>query len=353
MRKDQSLAAAALPARRVFLKLSGAILGEAALCNCGGGDAGAVAASPPPQRQQAMPAIGTCASSVDQYDATVQAAGRPLKWNLRYGDDTYALNTAALDDLAGRGVQWVVVTLQVQSTLVDIANGGRDGKLQGIARQLKLWQDAHPSVTLIVRPLHEMNGDWYAWGFKGGHNGNSAPQFNAAWLRVRKVLRQEFPTLPFMWCPNVLMGAADDYAAYYPGDDQVEYLGLDGYNHSTSGGGWQTITQVFERSLAAIRSMPGSNPAKPLVIAETATTEPDAPSALKGHTKAEWFGNTQGNLGWWLVNVARTYGVTAVLYFDYKKLLNGSTNDYLIFDSTIASAVASRDAFRQAIASLP
>jgi hypothetical protein len=100
--------------------------------------------------------------------------------------------------------------------------------------------------------------------------------------------------------------------------------------------------------------------AEPLVIAETATTEPDAPAAASGHSKAQWFGDSYGNMGWWLHNEAPNFGVSTVLYFNYPDLYTGKEpspaaykNEYLVYDPKLSNACASRAAFRASVHDLP
>lgn len=305
-----------------------------------------------------LPVLGTDAEDIKQYDATAEDAGRPLRWNQSYMKYNQSLNTKLFDSLVQRGVTHIAITIGLQSNLADIAGGKLDGDLQKLSSQMLQWQQANPNVQLIVRPFHEMNGDWYPWGFKKGHNGNSISQFNPAWKHVRSVMRSRFAGLSFMWCPGV--NQDDNFAAYYPGNDQVEYLCFDGYNHSTSSGGWKTMQEIFHKSLIALRSTRGIDPQKPLVIGETATTEPDAGSAASGHSKAEWFGNSYGNMGWWLHNEASKFGVSTVLYFDYPDLFTGkkippesAKNNYLIYDADLPSASRSRAAFRASVRDLP
>jgi hypothetical protein len=305
-----------------------------------------------------LPVLGTDAEAIKQYDATVDATGRPLRWNLSFVRYDQSINARLFDDLAQRGVTHIVITIGLNNSLADIASGKLDGNLQKISTQMFSWQQANPRIQLIVRPFHEMNGDWYAWGFKKGHNGNSVSQFIPAWRHVRGVMRSSFPNLAFMWCPGV--NQDDKFAAYYPGNDQVEYLAFDGYNHSTSSGGWNTMQQIFHKSMAALRSTRGIDPKKPLVVAEMATTEPDAPSAASRHSKAEWYGDSYGNMGWWLQHEAPKFGVSAILYFDYPDLYTGKKpspvaykNDYLIYDPNLPNAPQSRAAFRAAVHDLP
>jgi hypothetical protein len=305
-----------------------------------------------------LPTLGTDAESTKQYDATVEAAARPLRWNLSFMKYNQSLNTKMFDSLVQRGVTHIVVTVGLENSLATIESGRLDSDLQRLSAEMFQWQQSNPQIQLIVRPFHEMNGDWYPWGFKNGHNGNSISQFNPAWRHVRNIMRVSFPDLPFMWCANV--NQDNDFIAYYPGDDQVEYLAFDGYNHSTSQGGWQTTEQIFHKSLSIIRSTPGIDPGKPLVIAETATTEPNAAAAASGHSKAEWFGHSYGNMGWWLKNEAPKFGVSTVLYFNYPDLYTGGKlppepykNDYLIYDPNLSSAPESRAAFRESVRDLP
>jgi beta-mannanase len=305
-----------------------------------------------------LPVLGTDAESIKQYDATVEDAGRPLRWNLSYMKYNQSLNTKMFDSLVQRGVTHIVVNVGLENSLSVIKSGKLDDDLKQLASEMFQWHQANPQVQLIVRPFHEMNGDWYPWGFKNGHNGNTVAQFNPAWRHVRKVMRVRFPDLPFMWCANVHQD--DNFIAYYPGNDQVEYLGFDGYNHSTSQGGWVTMAKVFHDSMVALRKTPGIDPRKPLVIGETATTEPNAQAAAAGHSKAEWFGRTYGNMGWWLHNEAPKFGVTTVLYFNYPDLYTGKVlppeaykNDYLIHDPQLRNAAESRAAFRASVNDLP
>jgi len=305
-----------------------------------------------------LPVLGTDAESIKQYDATADDAGRPLRWNLSYMKYNQSLNTKLFDGLTQRGITHIVVNVGLENNLSVIKSGKLDDDLKQLASEMFRWHQANPQVQLIVRPFHEMNGDWYPRGFKNGHNHNSIAQFNPAWRHVRNVMHVRFPDLPFMWCPNV--NQDNHFISYYPGNDQVEYLCFDGYNHSTSQGGWVTMEKVFQDSLVALRSAPGIDPRKPLVIGETATTEPNTEAAAAGRSKAEWFGPAHGNMGWWLHNEAPKFGVATVLYFNYPDIYTGKAlppeaykNDYLIHDPQLRNAAESRTAFRASVHDLP
>lgn len=298
-----------------------------------------------------LPTLGVCCSDSVQFDTTMSAIGRTtVQWALRYSNDNNTPNTSQMDALAQRGVANLIVSYAVEATLDSILAGERCSRLVACAQLFKTWQDAHPGTKLWLRPMWEMNGNWYQWGTYNGYLGNTPEKYVAAWKHVWNCFRGAFPTLSFFWCPNKLLGGQTSYLPWYPGDAFVDAVGIDAYNHSQSEGGWQPITQVMNPSLAAIRAV---SPSKLLIVGETATTEPkDGDPVAAGHTKAEWFGNTMGNMGYWLRNDALSYGVGVVNYFDYPKVTPTTGNNYRIYDPNLPSGVNSRDAFRLAISGI-
>ncbi|MET3768279.1 hypothetical protein ABIB15_000959 [Marisediminicola sp. UYEF4] len=108
-------------------------------------------------------------------------------------------------------------------------------------------------TTVVVRFAHEMNGSWYAWG-------QQPAQYIAAFRTLAKGLRQGTQATAMMWAPNygggypftggafeaqagtdefvsldtdgdgALTEADDPYAAYYPGDDVVGWVGMSLYH---------------------------------------------------------------------------------------------------------------------------
>ncbi len=69
-------------------------------------------------------------------------------------------------------------------------------------------------------------------------------------------------------------------ADFFPGDDVVDLLGLDGYNGGTEVkrmGGWLSPNEVFDATLVQLEALSD----KPIVLAETA-------SARRGGDRADW-----------------------------------------------------------------
>lgn len=171
-------------------------------------------------------------------------------------------------------------------TLKKITNGSLDTTLR------KYADDARASGHEIwIRPFHEMNGYWYPWC--GTTNTNSPADFVPAWRHVHDIFEQEGATnVKFVWCPNIESlsknssgGIVRDapgnaIANYYPGDDYVDYMALDGYNFSTtlSGVKWRSFSDLFAKPYAALCAVSAT---KPIFVAETA-------SVSQGGDKAAW-----------------------------------------------------------------
>ncbi len=110
---------------------------------------------------------------------------------------------------------------------------------------------------VLVRFMHEMNGNWYPWAGR-------PDQFLDRW-------REFFTTKPTnvisVWCPNVTYpGTKLPMGAYWPSGCQPSYVGLDGYQMNPG----ETADEVFRDSLVSIRLITDA----PLLICETAAPRP-------------------------------------------------------------------------------
>jgi hypothetical protein len=167
--------------------------------------------------------------------------------------------------------------VQPDFALARIAGGAFDDYIRRWARAAAVYGKA-----LYLRPMHEMNSDWYPWS--GAINGNSADQYVAAWRHIWELFRAEGAVnVRWVWSPN-----AEDVPAtrenamerYYPGRRYVDVLALDGYNwgsHFPRYGGWRSFNEIFA---CAYRRIAAVGP-QPIWIAETA-------SAPEGGDKARW-----------------------------------------------------------------
>ncbi|GIG29380.1 glycoside hydrolase family 26 protein [Cellulomonas marina] len=203
--------------------------------------------------------------------------------------------------------------------LTEIAGGRWDAQLAAFADVLARW-----GGPVQVRWGHEMNGDWYPWGT--GVNANAAGDYVRAYRHVHDVLTARGARqVTWVWSPNVVYPGSTPLAGLYPGDAYVDVVAVDGYNWGTSAPGkrWQTPAEVFDETLAQVRAVA---PTKPLMIAETASTE-------LGGDKAAW---VRALFAW----ADAQPGLLAVAWFDEDKET----------DWRIASSRASVAAFREALA---
>jgi hypothetical protein len=123
-----------------------------------------------------------------------------------------------------RNVVWSV-PLSVKGTrLAEVASGAHDAEFEAAAKAIS---EAQPRA--IIRLGWEMNLDSTAWFAKG-----QEADFIAAFRRVVAIFRRYSSDFKYDWCPG--WGPQDDPADLsYPGDDVVDYIGLDVYDFKYGG----------------------------------------------------------------------------------------------------------------------
>ncbi|WP_394749444.1 glycoside hydrolase family 26 protein [Spongiimicrobium salis] len=95
----------------------------------------------------------------------------------------------------------------------------------------ELYDDSGKPIPIIFRPFHEMNGSWFWWG-----KGHCSPEeYKLLWRETVQILQNEFKLtqLLYAYSPNTFTDKAE-YLTYYPGDDFVDILGVDIYQHWTT-----------------------------------------------------------------------------------------------------------------------
>jgi len=152
---------------------------------------------------------------------------------------------------------------------------------------------------ILLRWGHEMNGDWYPWsgalngggttdGFGDSNEPDGPERFVAAYRHLHDLFADAgADNVLWVWCPNVPFEGLGDWnrlVNYYPGDEYVDWLCIDGYNWGTSSFGaqfdsrWQTFDEIFSQGYTELQAI---NSSKPIVIGEFASTE-------EGGDKATW-----------------------------------------------------------------
>jgi beta-mannanase len=203
--------------------------------------------------------------------------------------------------------------------LSDVISGRYDTYIRKFAEEAKAW--GHP---FFLRFDWEMNGNWFPWA--EGVNGNNPGEYVAAWRHVHDIFTQVGATnATWVWCPNVDPNHEfTDVGEYYPGNEYVDWTGLDGYNWG--GSRWKSFDETFSSTYHRIVDQVA--PGKPMVIAEVGSAE-------NGGSKSAWIAEM-------LKKLPTSYqGIRAVMWFD--KLEEG--------DWPIESSASAQSAFASGISS--
>jgi beta-mannanase len=197
-----------------------------------------------------------------------------VHWFQAWGDGQHGqFHAAWFDDVGARTAlltwePWVPGkgTSQRKYRLRRIANGAWDTYIRSWAQGIKGL-----NRTVYVRPMHEMNGNWYPWS--GVTNGNTPADYIRAWRHIVDLFRQEAVTnVRWVWTPNVTdVPASNDLELYWPGSTYVDVIGLDGFNWGAcvpANGGWKSFDSVFQSAYARVSALG----AQDIWIPETAST---------------------------------------------------------------------------------
>jgi hypothetical protein len=161
--------------------------------------------------------------------------------------------------------------------LSDVIEGRHDAYIKKFAEAAKAW-----GKPFFLRFNWEMNGGWFAWA--EGVNGNRQGEYVAAWRHVHDIFTAAGATnATWVWCPNVdPENRFQDLAGLYPGDEYVDWTGLDGYNWGTNPARpdrWRSFDDLYSATYKKITQQIA--PGKPMIVSEVGSTE-------YGGSKAAW-----------------------------------------------------------------
>lgn len=190
--------------------------------------------------------------------------------------------------------------VQPDFELEHINNGRYDDYVRDWAQKI-----AAVGGPIMLRPMHEMNGEWYPWS--GSSNNNSPEEFVEAWKRIHRIFEEEGAT-NVTWVWSVNRSSHPDVPenrppAYYPGDEYVDWTSLSGFNwgDTRSFTKWEEFDQLYDEPLEYLKSLD-----KPIVISEFGSVETPG-------NKAEWIHNAYGQ-------VRRLHPeIKAVVYYDKRE----------------------------------
>jgi hypothetical protein len=193
-------------------------------------------------------------------------------------------------DFAASAAKHGAVTLvQLDATNINvaaIASGQYDAFLHSYAAEVKNF-----GAPVILSFGHEMNGNWYTWGYQH----TSAAVFVAAWRHIVTVFRTlGARNVTWLWTVNIIDQniPIPNPAPWWPGPSYVNWVGIDGYYYSAS---WN-FASLFGPTIVAVREFTHD----PILISETGA----APTADQPAKITDLFAGTQA------------YGLLGFLWYD-------------------------------------
>jgi mannan endo-1,4-beta-mannosidase len=214
-----------------------------------------------------------------------------------------------------------VTILQMDPTYASIpaiAGGGYDHYLRTFADSVRHF--GHP---VVIGFGHEMNADWYSWGYKHV----PAPTFVAAWRHIVSLFRSRGASnVTWLWTINQDLSTTGPLASWWPGARYVTWVGIDGYYYRPS----NTFTTVFGETIAQVRAFTR----KPVLLSE-AGVGPQADQSV----------NIQN-----LFAGMRRYQTLGLVWFDIAQHQGIYHQDWRIEDNQAATTAFRRSAASQKLA---
>lgn len=165
--------------------------------------------------------------SVVTWFASAYEKGRMTSWR-----GSYSPNLARVKRLGAVSL----IKFSTQDYVFDQTHKMAD--LKSIGRGT--WDDYFKQAALAVKDFggpvfisvdHEMNGNWYPYSQAYPGSQTTAADYVAAWRRIVDVFRQNGANnVAWVWSPNVPDVGGISYAAYYPGDNYVDWVGVSFYS---------------------------------------------------------------------------------------------------------------------------
>ena len=200
---------------------------------------------------------------LNQLPPVQRALGRPLGILHAYAPWAAVAPVAALARISATGA----VPMLDWSCGPDsaITSGSSDAAIRAYAEDLKTY-----GGPVLLRYGWEMN---LGEGTNAHCGGGDPASFVSAWRHVYGLFHQVgAANVAFVWCPGTVRN--DNYQAYYPGADYVDWIGIDGYDRTHTGAAaFASVFGGFYREFA------GQD--KPMVVAETGAQAVDQAAYLQ------------------------------------------------------------------------
>jgi hypothetical protein len=180
--------------------------------------------------------------------------------------------------------------------------------------------------AVVIGFGHEMNGDWYSWGYRH----TSPAHFVAAWRHIVTVFRQEGAyNVTWLWTVNQQRGRSTaPIRAWWPGANYVTWVGIDGYYVRPS----DTFQTVFGQTMSQVTAITK----KPILLSETGVS----PKVLR-------FAKIEN-----LFNGLQSHNVLGLVWFDENQPANGPYHQNWSIEGNSQGDTQAQIAFRTGISEL-
>jgi hypothetical protein len=224
---------------------------------------------------------GPYSSELDRHISLLGAVPAYASWFIQI-DDTFP--GAIISANSSRSINTVIsinlMSLSLDSArndsvLAEIAGGVWDSTLTVFAGRAVACGE-----TVFLRFGYEMNGDWFSWG-------NKPQQFVAAWHHAHALfLAAGAHSVRWVFSPNILCAGQTfehDILPYYPGDSEVDVIGVDGYNFGDGYDQWHSWTSFGDVVVPTLEKLKAFD--KPRWVTETACpNDPRRPAWIEDMT---------------------------------------------------------------------
>jgi mannan endo-1,4-beta-mannosidase len=198
-----------------------------------------------------------------------------------------------------------------------VAAGDYDTYLRSYADSVRDYGHA-----VVIGFGHEMNGNWYSWGYQQ----TSPGEFVAAWRHLVTVFREEGAyNVTWLWTVNQQRpSGTQPIKAWWPGTNYVTWVGIDGYYVRPT----DTFQSVFGQTVTQVRNITQ----KPILLSEAGVS----PKVNRFADITQIFNNVQSQ------------NLLGVVWFDEKQSPQGPYRQ----DWQIENVGPARTAFQQGISEL-
>ncbi len=189
-------------------------------------------------------------AGVDEFAQTVGRQPNLVSYYSGWGE---SFQEAFAETAEKRGAETIVQIDPTNISLSNIADGMYDSYLTSYARDVAAF-----GQMVIISFGHEMNGDWYSWGYRN----TPATVFILAWRHIVTLFRQQgADNVKWLWQVNSLSDRTGPVRDWWPGPQYVTWVGISGYYYVPGA----TFDNIFNPVVAAVRQFTHV----PILIAET------------------------------------------------------------------------------------